>query len=443
MIFKDEREFTITGTDENLNGLTSDGERTYHIENALFGETVKIEETYSNRTDTYAKCRSVVGNRNPHRVKSSCPYYTDCGNCHLMHVDYAYGLELKRNLVIRELKPLLNGVAVEACVGVFYPYKTRNKMQLAFTEDRGQLKIGFFSEYSKTIIDIDNCLMHDAWAEKVIKIARNYMEKFKIKPYDEETEDGSIRYLVARAFEDNVMITLVSAKDKNLGLKWLYSELAKNFKKVSLHLNINTSQQSNVFGEKFYYLDGERCVRGSLLGVNFELTPKSFFQTNTKVAGLAYADIARITGELGSKNFIDAYSGIGITSLLMAKQGYNVMSVEIEAQAVLEAKRLAKINNLTIQAEHGDASRILPSFLEAAPDSVVFVDPPRDGLGGAIDPLLKAKPTNILYLSCALYSLKKDLARFVSAGYSITYVKPYDMFCQTRYVECLVCLTRK
>ncbi|MFA6860359.1 MAG: 23S rRNA (uracil(1939)-C(5))-methyltransferase RlmD [Clostridia bacterium] len=375
------------------------------------------------------------------KVKPPCKYFGKCGNCNFQNVDYPCQLLLKKEMVERELKPFLKEAKVEDCKGLFYPYKYRNKLILAFGNVNNELKVGFFKENTKEIVDIEECLMHESWATKLIYILRNYVKKFKIETYDIDEKWGNIRYAVARFFDGFLMLTIVSAQEKIFGLKWLFSELKREFKQVSLYQNINDSDYSNVFGQRFIFIDGQRKLLTSLSGIKLEIEPKVFIQTNTKIASQIYCDIVTYVKNLKTNYIIDAYSGIGITSLLFAKNGLKVTSVEIEKQSVYEARRLAKLNNLEIDCQCGDAKNLLPELTKKLPDATIFVDPPRNGLESAIEPIIVAKPKNLIYLSCSLDSLKQDLSKLIPLGYAINLVKPYDMFPHTNHVETLVCLS--
>ena len=140
---------------------------------------------------------------------------------------------------------------------------------------------------------------------------------------------------------------------------------------------------------------------------------------------------------------VDAFSGIGLTSLLFAKAGKSVISVEISEEAVAEAERLAKQNGLQekIECLCGDCNEILPD-LDLSQEVAVFVDPPRKGCGnGTLDAIRRMRPKRILYLSCNPFSLAEDLKDWKE--YQPIFVQPYDMFPQTKHVETLVCLERK
>ena len=142
---------------------------------------------------------------------------------------------------------------------------------------------------------------------------------------------------------------------------------------------------------------------------------------------------------------LDLYSGIGITSMLFAKSGKKVVSIELVPEAVENARQLARLNGLEskIKMLCGDCKDVLPT-LKHGNNTIFFVDPPRKGLGFSVcQDITKFRPQTIIYLSCSPSSLAQDLSVFTHRGYSIKSITPYDMFPNTRHVETLVVLERK
>ena len=145
------------------------------------------------------------------------------------------------------------------------------------------------------------------------------------------------------------------------------------------------------------------------------------------------------------KNVIDAYSGAGLLSSILAKYAENVWGVEIIKEATENANNLKNKNNLyNLTNINGDCAKIIPELAEKLKgDFVVVVDPPRKGLEQSVtESFLKAEPKQIVYLSCNPATLARDLGLFKDK-YDIDYIQPWDMFPQTANVETLVCLERK
>ena len=274
---------------------------------------------------------------------------------------------------------------------------------------------------------------------------KNYISHSKITAYNKATYQGELRYAVARCINGNLMLTLVATKNIYNGLKQLYTSLLKYFKNVSLYININTTKTSAVFSDNFIHKFGKTTIQGNMCGIDFELSPKSFLQVNTQIATKIYKKVGEILNLSEGNNVIDCFSGIGISSLIFAKSGANVYSIEIEKNACYDARNLAKSNNLSekININCGDCNILIPELVNKVKDASLFVDPPRAGLGEQfINTIISSDIRKMVYLSCNPITLTKDL-QLLKQYYKIEQVIPYDMFPHTKHIETMVTLTRK
>ena len=166
-------------------------------------------------------------------------------------------------------------------------------------------------------------------------------------------------------------------------------------------------------------------------------------QVNSYIKNVIYQKIIDTVGE--QKNIIDAYSGAGLLSSILAKNAGNVIGVEIIQNATENANKLKSVNNLhNLTNINGDCAKEIPRLAkELEGDFAVVVDPPRKGLDKpVVDAMLEAKPKQIVYLSCNPATLARDLS-YLKEQYDIEFVQPYDMFPQTANVETLVSLRIK
>ncbi len=374
-----------------------------------------------------------------------CKYSKYCGGCSNLAVNYDKQLEDKSKLVEDCLKKFNIKLCVPKTIGMYFPYKYRNKVHLAFKTFKGKTIIGFFEEGSGKIVDIDTCLLHDSWLEKLIKILRDCVKKYRITPYDSLTKTGTIRYAVARVIDNSIMLTLVTTTKNFAGREYLFAKLQENFKTVSLYININKRTDKLVFDDKnFSFVKGEKFITSSMLGVKYSIAPNSFLQINSEICKNMYAKAEELLDISKEDNVLDLYSGIGITSILFAKKCEKVVSIEYNSEATRMAvinKKLNFVDNLDIRT--GPCEKVIES-LDISQFNKVFLDPARMGAeNGTIDNIVKA--TNIdrvVYMSCDPETLARDLAKLTKA-FDITYIQSYDMFPQTSHVETLVCLQRQ
>ena len=378
-------------------------------------------------------------------MKLDCKYKALCGGCNIDHYDTE--LNAKTAYVQNLFNTEKIDYKVSDTVGMYYPYKYRNKIHLSITKVKNKTLIGFYEEKTKRVIDIDKCLLHDKWAEDLIKVIREYIRNFKLVPYDSLTRTGTIRYIVARCLNHSLQVTLVVTNQNFAGKSWLYNELQKYFKKVSIYYNINLRTDNAVFDKNFIHKNGDKFLEGKLLQVNYKLSPNSFFQTNEKITEKMYEKSLELLDINQDDNMLDLYSGIGITSVMFAKAGAKVSAIEYVSEATKNAKDIATLNNVSnlIHSYTGKCEDLLPNINIAKDNFKVFMDPARAGAEKEVlDTLLHYKPSRIVYMSCNPETLVRDLKTLLGTNeYKITYATPYDMFPHTKHVEMLVALERK
>ncbi len=372
-----------------------------------------------------------------------CPYFSECGSCQMLDKPYAAQLDTKTKIVRENLAHAGIKINVNSCIGISQ-FGCRNKTHLAFTEVNRHPAIGFFNDHTHKVVPVKCCPMHGDWFASLAAILTGWADTYRLDAYKPWFGKGLLRFAVARYIGDTLMLTVV-ATDRVRHLDKLYAELIKKFPKVVLYQNINTARDSAVFSEHFAHIAGDKKLAGELLGVKFLLSPNSFFQVNEAVAARIYTDVLEAVKETGAASVVDAYSGIGVTSMLFAGAGSSVISIELEPRAVEDAKELARINRLydKIKFICGDCEKVLPKLRGIAGGSVFFVDPPRRGLGQDVcRTIIRFSPKNIIYLSCNPETLADDLRQFTGAGYTVNSVQPYDMFPNTNHVETVVLMSR-
>lgn len=371
----------------------------------------------------------------------TCSYFPKCGGCASRNLPYDKQLEQKTAYIKNLLKPF--GGKVAPCVGGAED-DCRNKVHLAFCTEKGAVRAGFFDSKTHRVVPIRSCPMHGDWYEKLVTVVESWCAQCRIIPYEPRTGKGSLRYVAARYLGGKLMVTVVSQQPKLPGLDKLHRALEEQFGPTGLWLNINDRRDSAVFSQNFRHIAGPKKLRGELLGVKFELSPDAFFQVNTEMAEKMYSRILDMAKEIGPETVVDAYSGIGITSLLFAKAGMQVTSIEQVPSAVEDAKAMAKYNKLSdkVRALCGDCAKVLPK-LHPKGDTLFFVDPPRRGLGESVcRTIVGFGPKYLLYLSCGPEALAEDIRRLQKGGYKLRSAEPFDLFPHTDHVETICLLER-
>lgn len=423
------------------------------IPGALKGETVKVKIVKSKKNYAYGELIDIV-ERCKERKDPDCGSYGSCGGCGLMHSNYEGQLEFKYNRV-RECVERIGGISPEVVrfpIGMENQYRYRNKGIFSVGLVSNELSIGFFSEKTHEIINIDSCLLQDEETDKIIKIIRKWMEKYSIVPAKKEGvffEQGIVRNIMVRkGFKTNeVMVVLVTTNKEIPNKKELIEELKKEINDLkSIIQNINSKGTSVVLGDKCITLWGEDHISDYIGQYKFNISPLSFFQVNPCQTEILYGKALEYADLSGNETVFDAYCGAGTITLFLSQKAKKVYGVEIIDQAINNAKINAKINGIS-NAEFyvGKSEEVIPKLIEEGikPD-VIVVDPPRKGCDiKLLDAIGEAKPERVVYVSCDPGTLARDLKYLAGIGYKVLEVQPVDMFPNTKHVETVVLLTKK
>ena len=422
---------------------------TVFVDGLFPGEEAEIEIQYKRAGSYFGKVFRLI-KKSPDRIQPKCGVCTACGGCQLQQLAYPAQLEFKRHKVedaFRRQK--IENIEVFPCISMENPYEYRNKIQVPIGRDpHGHIVSGFYRSGTHKIIPIDKCWIEDAKAGNIIFELKNLMKEFHYSPYDEDNRSGLIRHVLIRSsyHYDEVMVTLVTNQDEFKGKNNFVKEFIKRCPNIkSLIQNINTRDTNVILGEKERTLFGPSVIKDSILGVDFLISSKSFFQVNPVQVEKLYGKALEFANLNKDENVLDAYCGIGTISLCASKYCKKITGVEIVKEAIVDAKKNAKLNNIT-NAEFllGDAGEVFERLsAQGEKYSTVFVDPPRKGLDQKfVDTLLRLEPEKIVYVSCDPETLARDV-KLLSVKYNIEAVQPVDMFPMTFHVETVACLRLK
>lgn len=430
----------IEKLDDDLNGVAFRGGKKYVVGKTLVGEEVLCKVKRKNGNAVICNVKEII-EKSEKRVAPRCKYYDKCGGCNLLHTTHRNQLEIKTALVRRKFSAL-GFTAVSDTVG-FSKDRSRNKTHIVFGNVKGHVTAGFFNADTHEVVDVEKCLLHGEWYEKLRKILLDFIKKESVSIYNPKTKTGVLRFAVARKIGGSLMLTLVMTKRVDYDFSGLLKSLEKSFGEVSVYVNVNNEKTNAVFFDEFIHIAGKRTLSGETLGIKFELSPNSFYQVNDEVAKTIYEKVLSEIKTGTENRVVDLFSGIGITSALFAKNGFDVDSIEIVKSAVENAKTIVVKNGVAdkITTHLGDANKIIKNL--DVKNCSVFVDPPRAGLQDVAWSLAAAKPQKIVYLSCSLKTLVDDLKILKKAGYEIVSVTPYDMFPASKHVEVLTVLKIK
>lgn len=424
------------------------------VAGTLEGETVKAKIYSVHNTYLTATATEIV-TPSPYRQYGYCKMSEMCGGCPLSHIKYSHQLKIKRDHV-RDSLYKIGGIKnadklVTDTIGMECCDNYRNKMVFPVATKNGKAIGGFYAPKSHDVIELDSCRVGDASATNILSCVIDFMNEFKILPYDEKTHKGTIRRVFVRTGYNSreLMVVLSSANEKIRNLAVLTDRL-KNldcgfYNLKSIVLNINKNKNNLVLGDKNITLWGSDTISDSIAGLDFSISPHSFFQVNPVQTEVLYKKAIELAELDKEKTVLDIYCGIGTISLCAARHAKKVIGVEIVDAAIKDAKENAIKHNMK-NAEFfcGAAEDVVPELMENGikPD-VVILDPPRKGSDEkTLSAIVKASPERIVYVSCNPATLARDVKFLEENGYNLKTATPVDMFPNTEHVECCVLLCR-
>lgn len=423
------------------------------IEGALKGEKVKVRIVKVNKNFAYGKLMEVL-EASEERVNPPCAIYKRCGGCKLQHASYKAQLDFKWDRVkdcvskIGKLDPSI----VKYPLGMENPWRYRNKVQLPIGLINGEVKIGFFAPRSHDIIDMESCLIQDEIGDKVVKLTREWIEKFNIRPYNvdgEYDEKGIVRHImIRRGFTTNeVMVVLVTNGEKLPHKEEFVDLMVKNIPGIkSVIQNINSKKTNVILGLESKTLWGEDTISDYIGDFRFNISPLSFFQVNPIQTEVLYGKALEYANLTGNEEVFDAYCGTGTITLFLSQKAKKVYGVEIIPQAIDNAWINAKENKVeNVEFFVGESEVVIPDLInKGVKADVVVVDPPRKGCDKKLlDAITNIDAKKIVYVSCDPSTLGRDLKVLEDNGYKTLEVQPVDMFPNTSHVENVAKLIKK
>jgi len=376
-----------------------------------------------------------------------CPVAKKCGGCQHQGVPYKDQLKKKQQ---QEESLLKKFGRVEPILGMEQPLYYRNKVHAVFARDsKGNVISGTYQAGTHRVVAVEHCLIEDNKCQEIIRTIRGLLRSFKIKTYDEDTGYGLLRHvLVRRGFQTGEILVILVLGSPILPSK---NNFVKALRKVhpeitSIVLNVNDKKTSMVLGDWEKPIYGSGFIKDRLCGCTFRISPKSFYQVNPVQTELLYRTAVKYAGLTGRERVIDAYCGIGTIGLVAAKSAGEVIGVELNPDAVRDARTNARENKITnARFYQGDAGDFMSAMAEKGEKAdVVFMDPPRAGSGEKfLASVVKLSPERVVYISCNPVTLERDLKYLVKKGYEVKRIQPVDMFPGTAHCETIVKLSRK
>jgi len=421
---------------------------TVFVPGVVPGDLVDVEIIKKSRNFYRAGVKKII-KRSKEWVKPPCPVFGRCGGCQWQNLAYSDQLAWKFRIVTETLSHLagVENCRVSPVVGCKNPFGYRNKIQQPLGFVRGKVISGYYERGSHKLVSVENCLLELETGNKIMNAVRKAAGRLKLSVYDETARRGLLRHAVVRVnkTDNTALLTLVSSENfKEVSeLARLLMEEARELKGVVL--NVNRRRDNVILGGEYHTVKGDGFLTEKVCGLKFMVSSGSFFQTNTVQAEELIRTVQALAGLTGSEDVLDLYSGIGLFGLCLAGSAGSVTFVEENPQAVTDALKNSTLNKLSnVKFYEGRVEEVLKNADMKKKADVVIVDPPRQGLHpGVIEWIRDSTARAVVYVSCDLGTLCRDIKLFRAAGFEAEAMIPVDLFPQTFHIETLTRLTRR
>ena len=437
-----------------INKLGMNGEGVARLDNkvvfvnfALPDEVVEAEIVAENSSFLTAKLLRVIS-PSPHRIEPKCPYFSICGGCMLQNLEYAKQLEFKKMLVEETLEKITgHKFHVYNTIASPNQFEYRNKISLNFGFEDGKISLGYHLPKSKEFFKITNCSLFPLGLDRMLEFLCKFANDEHFQVYNPKNNKGIFKGVVLRQLDRKMSITFIVKRPVKINGK----KFVEDFKKeqifnheISLYMNIDTNKNSTLLTPKNFYIAGQKELETIENGLFLSYSNLSFCQINRGVKNLLYDFVLSELDE--SEVVVNAYSGAGHLSAILAQKSKQVYGLEMVQKATDNANKMKARNKISnLENINGNCEKTLPPLLHKIKNACIVLDPPRSGIGKN---LLKSIVENsdrinkIIYVSCNSISLAKNIKTLLEK-FDVETVQPFDMFPQTAKIETVVILTKK
>ena len=424
---------------------------TYFVKGMLVNEYGKLKVIKVLKNYGIARLIEVI-EASQYRVVPKCPVFKACGGCQLQHL-HIDGQKVFKTNRVRETLRRIGEVDIDVAETLMMdnPWYYRNKSQLPVGVGKdGSLITGFYKKHSNDIIAQDECFIQNCPSNLLVNKVREILSEYGITAYNnKDGKKGLLRHILVKYgyYTKQLMLVLITNGNKLPNERKIIDRIVNCFPDITTIVqNINKKSNNVILGDEEKILFGNGYIEDLLGDFKFRISSKSFYQINPIQTEVLYQKVLELADLKGKETVIDAYCGIGSISLFLGKQAKRVYAVEINEQAITDAKINAEINNINnVDFFVDDAGEFMIKLSQESKNiDVVVVDPPRKGCSqDFLDALVLLNPSKVVYVSCDVSTQARDLKYLKERGYEAMICQPVDMFPQTTHVETVVLLSHK
>lgn len=421
------------------------------VKNGIPGQKIKFAVNKMRKGKAEGRLLEVLQKSPLETREPVCSIFPACGGCMYQTMAYEEQMKMKE----KQVKEILDAAIIgdyefEGVKASPKEFAYRNKMEFSFGDEYkdGPLSLGLHKKGSTydVLTAFDCKLVHEDMT-KILVCVLEYFKERNVSYYKKMQHTGYLRHLLLRRGDitGEILVNLVTTTQEEYDLTPLVDALLTlelKGKIVGILHILNDSLSDVVQSDETRVFYGQDYFYEKLLGMEFKITPFSFFQPNSRAAEVLYSTVRDYLGDMKGKTLYDLFSGTGTIGQILSPVADKVIGVEIVEEAVVAANENAKHNGITnCKFLAGDVFKVLDE-IEEKPD-VIVLDPPRDGIHPkALPKILDYGVDTIVYISCKVTSLARDLEMMQAKGYRVVKAVCIDQFCQSFHVESVVLLSR-
>jgi 23S rRNA (uracil1939-C5)-methyltransferase len=392
-----------------------------------------------------------------------CVHYGTCGGCKWQHIQYVEQLEFKQQQVLDQLERIghQKDINYEPIRGALHHIAYRNKLEFTFTDQRWlthdeinsgetfeRKGLGFHKpgQYDK-VLDIEKCHLQPDLSNKIRLKVKEIALLEDIPFYNLREQRGFLRNLIIRNSNTGEWMVILQVGVENLvWIEKILKGLSDSFPEItSFYYIINSKGNESYSDLEAIHFSGKKYIIQKMEDLEFRISPKSFYQTNSEQAYELYKLVMGFAEFKKNDIVYDLYTGTGTIANFISRQVKKIVGLEYVSEAVEDAKINSKLNKITNTVfQEGDIAKIFnENFLEeqGMPD-VIITDPPRAGMHkDVIASILKTSARRIVYVSCNPATQARDI-ELLQNGYRLAKSQAVDMFPHTHHIENIVVLNR-
>lgn len=431
----------VRDMDEKGRGVLHAHGKDFVVPFTMPGDEIAAEFQKRSKKSNVAKATSIM-TPSPDRVSAPCPHAGICGGCLWQHMDYPAQLACKRMMINRALEYHGHTQRVKNVMPSPHQLHCRNRMDFAFGW-KGELGLRAYASWN-SYLDLETCLLLDRETPLILQTVRELAKELDLAPWDNKFHRGQCKYLTIRRGEHTgeKMITLLlhDISALNEASKRTIAEALSPFC-TTLYLGEQPTRTDTEYAHTLELLFGKPYLRENINGLEYDIHPNAFFQTNSSMAEELQQKILSLSQASMGRNILDLYCGLGFFSVAFAKSGARVTGIELMPESIELAKRNAKLNQVAEKTQF-IASPVEKGAWDASVHDTVILDPSRAGLHPSVIQKLIEKPAeHLIYVSCNYRRFAEEWTKLKPA-YALTHIEALDIFPQTPHVEVIASFKR-